>query len=282
MKKRFFPAIPDEAPAVALAEPEAKRSPGLPPDARAEMRARSHERGYTLVAIMIFMTLIAISILVVSPTVSKIMQREREEELIFRGRQYAQAILNFQKRGGRFPLNLKELMTTKPRSARKLYKEPMCDCDDWGLIRVGQPWPPPPQGSNPAGSAVPPPGAEILPGNRQTRPGAPLPGTYSSPPPGGGNTGNANGDNAGGMNFGGTPKEASNAPIVGVYSRIHKKGLRTFHGQDYYDQWGFIAGANNDPDLPGSLPGNFPGIPTKPPGGKTPSPSPGTSSGSTN
>lgn len=246
---------------------------------------RFHERGYTLVAIMVFMTLIAISILVVSPTVSKIMQREREEELIFRGRQYAQALVNFQKRQGRFPLNLPELMTTKPRSARKLYKEPMCNCADWGLIRVGQPWPPPPRGSNPAGSApFSNPGVEILPGNRQTRPGAPLPGTFSSPPPGSPGTGDSGGDAGnpgGGMNFGGNPRETSNAPIVGVYSRIHKKGLRTFHGQEYYDQWGFIAGANNDPDLPGNLPSNFPGIPNL--GGAKPAvPPPAKGTGSNN
>jgi len=244
---------------------------------------RRGDRGYTLIAIMVFMTLIAISILVVSPTVSKIMQREREEELIFRGRQYAQAILNYQKRQGRFPLNLKELMTTRPRSARKLYKEPMCNCENWGLIRVGQPWPPPPQGSNPAGSAIQTPGVEILPGNRQTRPGAPLPGTFTSPPPGNGGAGNDNGDTGGELNIGGKPGETSNAPVIGVYSRVHKKGLRTFHGQQYYDQWGFVAGANNDPDLPGNLPSNFPGIPNpRPKTTTTSAPPPGTASGSNN
>jgi type II secretory pathway pseudopilin PulG len=248
-----------------------------------EREPRSGERGYTLVAIMIFMTLIAISILVISPTVSKIMQRDREEELMFRGKQYAQAFLNFQKRQGRFPLTLKELMTTHPRSARKLFKEPMCNCDDWGLIRVGQPWPPPPPGTNPAGTTGTSTGTSpgtTAPGGQQTRPGAPLPGSYSSPPPGNGNPGGGSGDTSGGMNFGGPPKEANNAPIVGVYSKVHKKGLRTFHGQEYYDQWGFIAGANNDPDLPGSLPAGFPGIPNRPPGvNKPPATTPGTSSG---
>jgi len=214
------------------------------------------------------------------------MQRDREEELIFRGRQYAQAILNFQKRQGRFPLNLKDLMTTKPRSARRLYKEPMCDCPAWGLIRVGQPWPPPPRSSNPAGSAIQTPGVEIQPGNQQTRPGAPLPGTYSSPPPGGVSSGNDNGsgsgDTGGGLNPGGKPGETSNAPVIGVYSRVHKKGLRTFHGQQYYDQWGFIAGANNDPDLPGSLPSTYPGIPPPNIRGTTSAPPPPANSSGSN
>jgi hypothetical protein len=176
-------------------------------------------------------------------------------------------------------LTLKELMNTNPRSARRLFKEPMCNCGDWGLIRVGQPWPPPPPGTNPAGTTGTSTGA-TPPGGRQTRPGAPLPGSYSSPPPGSGNPGNGNGDTSGGLNFG-SPKETNNAPIIGVYSKVHKKGLRTFHGQEYYDQWGFIAGANNDPELPGSLPAGFPGIPNRPPGlNKPPRTSPGTSSGS--
>src|ERR1051326_6616527 len=152
---------------------------------------------------MIFMTLLAISILVVSPAISKIMQRDREEELIFRGRQYAQAILNFQKRQGRFPLTLKELMQPQPRSARKLYKEPMCACPDWGLIRVGQPWPPPPTSTNPAGGTPTTGFGTTPPGGSQTRPGAPLPPTSSTPPAGTptGETGttSGSGDAGGGM-----------------------------------------------------------------------------------
>ncbi len=253
-------------------------------------RSRS-ERGYTLVAIMIFITLLSIAILVVSPSISMMMKRDREQELLFRGKQYAQAILNFQKRQGRFPLNLKELMTTKPRSARQLYKEPICNCDDWGLIRVGQPWPPPKITTNPAGDSMGfgapsggNPGTSSPPG--QTRPGAPLPTSYTTPPPGGasGNPGgdsgnppgNANGGNggdaSGGFDLGGGNQEQSNVPIIGVYSKVHRKGLQTFHGQEFYDQWGFIAGANNDPDIPGAQPFNpqAPFIPPKPTGGTRP------------
>ncbi|HET9794308.1 MAG TPA: type II secretion system protein [Thermoanaerobaculia bacterium] len=244
------------------------------------------QRGYTLVAIMIFITLLSIAILAVSPSVSMMMRRDREQELLFRGKQYAQAILNFQKRQGRFPLNLKELMSTKPRSARKLFKEPMCNCDDWGLIRVGQPWPPPPTTNNPAGDSMnpggsftPPPGTSSggnpgrspSPPPAQTQPPSSFPLTYTTPPQGGasgsagGDSGNpsagsgspAGGDSFGGLDLGGDNKEKSNVPIIGVYSKAHQKGLQTFHGQEYYDQWGFIAGANNDPDLPGAtIPSN--------------------------
>jgi hypothetical protein len=226
---------------------------------------------------MIFLTLLAISILVVSPAISKIMQRDHEEELIFRGKQYAQAFLNFQKRQGRFPLTLAELMKTQPRSARKLFKEPMCNCSDWGLIRVGQPWPPPQTGTNPAGTSVAAwdanpssvTGSPFSVNQRSTRPGSPVPGTYTIPPSGNTNTpGTADSPGTGsagagsGMSFGANAQnqEVTNAPIIGVYSKVHKKGLRTFHGMEYYNQWGFIAGANNDPEIPGmnlTNPGEF-------------------------
>ena len=276
-----------------------------------ERATRERERGYTLVAIMIFLTLLSIAILAVSPSVSMMMRRDREQELLFRGKQYAQAILNFQKRQGRFPLKLAELMKTKPRSARKLFKEPICNCDDWGLIRVGQPWPPPKTTTNPAGDSMfggpgstseTPPGTSPSGSGGQTRPGSPLPTSYTNPPPGGasggpaggsgnpaGGTGSGNPEfgegSSGGLDFGGGNKEQSNVPIIGVYSKVHQKGLQTFHGQEYYDQWGFIAGANNDPDLPGAQmitnPVNmFPNLRTSttPPGGTTGGPTGGAGS----
>ena len=225
-----------------------------------------------MVAIVIFMLLLAIAMMAVSPAVSKVMQREREEELIFRGKQYALAFLNFQKRQGRFPLELKELMETQPRSARKLFKEPMCDCDDWGLIRAGQPWPPPLV--NPADPAmgIPPAGSPATPDRqRPGQPVSPLPTTYTVPPPSGtAGSGMANRGNGAGFSndatFNDAGKEVSNVPIIGVYSKVHKKGLRTFHGEEYYDRWGFIAGQNND-DVPEVMP--------LPPNQPRPNPNPG-------
>jgi type II secretory pathway pseudopilin PulG len=233
-----------------------------------------------MVAIVIFLLLLSISMMAVAPALTKVMQREREEELIFRGKQYAIAFIRFQKRQGRFPLELKELMQTQPRSARKLFKEPMCDCDDWGLIHVGQPWPPPIV--NPADSAT---GMSGFPSDRQ-RPGqsgSPLPSSYTQPPPSGpGAAGRANRGNGAGFSNGAifdkAGKEVTNAPIIGVYSKTHKKGLRIFKGEEYYDRWGFVAGQNND-DLPGAVgnPFNMPNPnpnlrPNKPPDPSQPGP----------
>ncbi len=213
--------------------------------------------GYTLVAIMVFLAILTISVMVVAPTLYKVMQRDREEELIFRGKQYAQAIVNFQRRQGRPPLTLKELMKTQPRSARRLFKEPMCNCDDWGLIHPGDPWPRPHVDLNSTDGA-----ADTNPTAPRTSTNSPFPSTYGTPPSGQGTTsasagtgGKGQGSGAGFSNdtlFKEDDQEEAPRPIIGVYSKLHKKGLRTFKGYEYYDDWGFIAGQNND-DLPSFL-----------------------------
>lgn len=202
--------------------------------------------GYTLVAVVIFMFLLSISLMAVVPAVSKIMQREKEEELIFRGKQYAQAMLNFQKRQGRYPLNLKELMLTHPRSARQLFKDPMCDCADWGLIRAGEPWPRiKSNGLDPSGGST----TVTVTQAPKTSPKQP-PATTQSP--------STSSDDPASPFAPAGGEVRSNQPIIGVYSKVHAKGIRTFKGKEFYDEWGFIAGQNND-DLPGNqVPGGKP------------------------
>lgn len=234
------------------------------------MTGSTAQRGYTLVAIMVFLAILTITVMVVVPTVYKVMQREREEELLFRGKQYAMAIMNFQRRQGRLPLELKELMKTQPRSARKLFKEPMCDCDDWGLIHAGDPWPRPHVDLNSTDGA-----ADTNPTRPRTSTSSPFPSTYGMPPSGAGSTDGGRGSSSG-TGQGGTAGFSGDSffqnddqqepprPIIGVYSKLHKKGLRTFKGYEYYDDWGFIAGQNND-DIPSFLIHGVPRTPSQPP-----------------
>lgn len=172
------------------------------------MRAQS---GYTLVALVIGMAILTIMTAAVAPAISVIMQRDRENELIFRGRQYARGIALFQRRYGRLPTSLKEMYENRPRTLRKLWKEPMCNCDDWYLIIQGTP------DANPIGGM--PPGQ---PGPTQ---GSAAPRATPTPLP-----------------FG-SPGETKNVgPILGVRSRVKKESLQEWRGQRSYDQWRFIAG----------------------------------------
>jgi type II secretory pathway pseudopilin PulG len=185
-----------------------------------------------MVAIVIFIAILSIVIAAVGPSIGTIMRREREEELLFRGKQYARSIALFQRRYGRYPTSLKEMWEHNPRTVRKLWKDPMCDCDDWQLLIQGQP------------DSVPFLDQTVDPSNRP-------PATYSNllkptPTPGA---------------FGGEgeeKKEKNVGPIVGVRSKVHREALREWRGRRYYDEWRFIVGdADSDVNLapfnPGSL-----------------------------
>ena len=182
-------------------------------------------RGYTLVALMVGLTVMAILIAAVLPLASAESQRDKEAELIFRGLQYAEGIRNFQRRYGRHPNTLKEMFETRPRTLRKLWKDPMTNSDKWGLITLtgGAPLP----GATPGGM---PGGGPFAPTPVPTpRPGTPgTPGNSGDQPPG---------------------------PIMGVYSTSKKKGYRLFSGRENYNEWRFteqtlLSQAPSAPPLP--------------------------------
>ena len=181
-----------------------------------------------MVAIVIGMMILAIVILGVAPSVATIMKREREQELLFRGKQYARAIALFQRRYGRFPTELKELYANRPRTIRKLFKEPMCNCPDWHLIYQNSP------------DALPGPGSGSGGGSPQRTPTPSV--------------------------FGGAGGTKSVGPIVGVRSNVHEEALMEWRGQKYYDEWRFIMGdADRDTGNAGNVKGP-PGMPpTQPP-----------------
>jgi type II secretory pathway pseudopilin PulG len=190
------------------------------------MRHRA-QKGYTLVAVVIGIAILTILIAGVAPSIATIMKREREDELIFRGRQYARAIALFQRRYGRFPNELKELYENRPRTIRQLWKDPMCNCDWYPLI----------QGSPDAQPSNLAPGAGLS-GSGQSPPPTPTP---SSP-------------------FGPASQPKTVGPIIGVRSTVHKEALREWRGSKFYDQWRFIVGdadretgAATGPPAPGPI-----------------------------
>jgi type II secretory pathway pseudopilin PulG len=167
-----------------------------------------------MVAVVIFIAILTIVIAAVGPSISTIMKRDREEELLFRGKQYARSIALFQRRYGRYPTSLKEMYTNRPRTLRKLWKEPMCDCKDWKLLIQGQP------------DSTPFSDRNVDPSNRP-------PSTYSgvmrTPTPSVVGTGPEG-------------QVVNVGPIIGVRSKQHQEALREWRGQRYYDEWRFIVG----------------------------------------
>src|ERR1039457_4761394 len=135
-------------------------------------------RGYTLVALMVGLTVMSILIAAVLPMASAESQRDKEAELIFRGFQYAEGIRTFRKRYGRYPNTLKEMFEMRPRTLRKLWKDPMTNSDKWGLITLaGAPLTTPGGGMAPTPAPTPTPGGL---GNPGTAPPGPIMGVYST------------------------------------------------------------------------------------------------------
>jgi type II secretory pathway pseudopilin PulG len=89
--------------------------------------------GYVFIMLLFLLTVMAVGLMVAYPVWKTQIQREKEEELIFRGKQYVEAIRLYQlKNPGRFPKSFKELY--EKRFLRRLFPDPMVRSGDWDII----------------------------------------------------------------------------------------------------------------------------------------------------
>ena len=104
------------------------------------------QEGYALALMVFMLTLIVIAIAAVAPNIITNGQREKEEEMIWRGKQYVRGIRLFvryyQTHGGttRFPTSMEDLTKNKVgiRFMRQAYKDPVNKVDgSWRMIYVG-------------------------------------------------------------------------------------------------------------------------------------------------
>jgi type II secretory pathway pseudopilin PulG len=104
------------------------------------------EQGFVYIALLIGLAIIGIGLSATSEVWTQSRQREREEELLFVGNQFRQAITRFYQQSPpaarRFPNTLEELVDDvrapdKPaHHLRKLYADPMTGETKWGEIRL--------------------------------------------------------------------------------------------------------------------------------------------------
>lgn len=134
------------------------------------------EGGYTLVVLVVAIAVLNVGVAAALPVWSTVTQRDKEEELIFRGLQYAEAIRVFLERHGRFPATLDELIEVEPRSIRRLWEDPMTDDGRWGVLVAS--------GRTAGARRIPyqpvPPRVEGLPGGGETVVTGPIVGVYST------------------------------------------------------------------------------------------------------
>lgn len=91
------------------------------------------KEGSILIILMMAVFVLTIGLLVAIPVWETQIQREKEEELIFRGKQYVEAVRLYQlKNPGTFPRSFDELI--EERCLRKLFKDPMSEHGEWNVI----------------------------------------------------------------------------------------------------------------------------------------------------
>ncbi|HEX7184973.1 MAG TPA: type II secretion system protein [Thermoanaerobaculia bacterium] len=198
----------------------------------------TRQAGYNLVMLMVIITVVNVLLAASLPMWSHVIRRDKEEELIFRGLQYAEAIRLFQLRFQRNPVRLEELMEVKPRSIRRLWKDPMTENGKWAVIFEGMGQNLTPQPQDPDGRSGP--GAKEP---REEEPGE-----------------EEEDDDSG---FGGPTKgdEVAVGPIKGVHSRSDETSILIFNGKERYDEWHFTNNLLVQAVQPTGGPGRDAGVP---------------------
>jgi len=109
----------------------------LEPKSRYEI-AGTGEHGYAMAALLVAMAVMAILMSVALPTWNQTLRREKEEELIFRGNQYARALGAYQRKyANASPQSLDVLI--EQHFLRKKYKDPLAVTEDgeFALLHAG-------------------------------------------------------------------------------------------------------------------------------------------------
>lgn len=197
------------------------------------------DRGYIMVVLLIGMVITAIWMSAALPAWRQQVQRQREDDLIFIGEQYARAIVLYQKKNrDAFPPSIDVLVSQK--FLRKAWKDPITG-EEFAPIGVGIQVQGQPTGGTPG---------------RNTGPGIP-----QTPGRGGTPQGQTQMVGISGV------RSRSQATSIKIYRNLQQHSLWPFDAQQMYAAMGYFPGR-----------GGGPGGPTGPGGGRGPG-GPGTPGG---
>jgi type II secretory pathway pseudopilin PulG len=213
------------------------------------MNVSRTERGYAMAALLVGIAIMGVMLTVAMPAWRTMVKREREEELVFRGQQYARAIGLFQRKyANAYPPSLDVLV--EQRFLRRKYTDPMTRDEDGreGAFQILYQGALPQRPGSPPGEA----GASMGRGAGAGQSGA-APGGLGAQPPG-------PGTGLGRTGVGGQPV-GPRGGVVGVASKSTEKSLRVYIGRTAYNEWQFIwsPAAGGGPTRPGAVPGTAPG-----------------------
>ncbi len=207
--------------------------------ARKENGDRSHrQQGYALLMVMFIAALMLAAVMVANPNVLTAGKREKEEEMIWRGKQYVRGIKLYYRKLGRFPTSIDDL--TKPKTGslrfmRQAYKDPM-NKEDPGT-----------SASTLAAAGTSPPGAnpgQSPPGSQPGTSAATTPGNTLQNPPATGDQGDSSGNLP--------PSAQADTPtiiggnIIGVGSKISARSVIIYDKAKNYRLFEFIWDPSKD------------------------------------
>ncbi len=218
-------------------------------------RLAPRKNGYVLLIVMMMATILLISLTAALPNVYVEGQRQREEELIFRGQQYARAIALFHQQFNRYPTSVKELLHTDNMSfLRHAYRDPMTKSGKWRFIHAsangvildskllgstgqqknskgeGSQTNTPTTGERAQGTAS---GESAAGGGGFSLSGGQGTQGFSS--------GQESGQQGQGSSMFGDQNQLIGAYIVGVASTSTKTSIKVFEGRTHYDKWEFLG-----------------------------------------
>jgi type II secretory pathway pseudopilin PulG len=191
-----------------------------------------------MAVLLVAMSVMAVMMTVAMPVWKHQAQREKEEELVFRGLQYVHAIGLYQRKfANSYPPTLDVLV--EQRFVRKKYKDPITN-DDFVPIPAGASLPGSGASTNGRGTSPTTGGTQPAGGAPSTQPG----GAQAAVQPGGGR----------GTSPIGTPGNAGAvAGISGVTSKSKDASIRLYNGRGHYNEWAFVYTASTQ--TPGAATG---------------------------
>jgi len=219
---------------------------------------RLDENGYAMAALLVMVAVLTVLMSVAMPVWRHETQREKEEELVFRGLQYVRAIRLYQAKNQNLPPSIDALV--QGHFLRKKYKDPITN-DDFVPLSA----------ATGAAGQIGQPGQ---PGGQSGR-GGPSPQRGQSAP--------SQNPSAAPSPFSGQGNVA--AGILGVASKSKAESIRIYQGRTHYNEWQFVfvgaqpgggPGGRGQPGGPGGRgqPGG-PGGPGRGEGGRGRGPGPG-------
>ncbi|HVI10853.1 MAG TPA: hypothetical protein VND65_21385 [Candidatus Binatia bacterium] len=210
------------------------------------------ERGYLLLAVALFLSLLTIAAAVAAPTIAFSIRREREQEMMHRAAQYRRAVRLYAKKTGRYAVKPEEfLQDPNLKYIRKLYKDPLTG-GDFRLLHMGDVAP----SSNvslQAGASDPNSSMASLNFSQANTPATPSADSASSDststaPPADSNTAASSIANAPKTAIASNSATTSQPGMVmfGVASRSKARTIREFEHKNHYNDWLFFYDPQHD------------------------------------